>query len=203
MPDPTPASAPTPPDRRAPRAAATLVVVREGEPGGIEVLLARRTASDDQNSGAWVFPGGVVDAGDRAAHACCRGLDDAAASTRLGVAAHGLDHYVSAVRECFEEVGLLFASRAGDASGELVRWDTGDDGESTNTRQLLAERVALHRGERGLADVCRDHGLQLAVDSLIYLSHWLTPLRRPKRFDTRFFLAVAPRAQQASVDGTE
>ncbi|HKX41386.1 MAG TPA: MBL fold metallo-hydrolase, partial [Burkholderiaceae bacterium] len=81
--------------------------------------------------------------------------------------------------------------------------DTRDDGESANTRQLLAERAALHRGERGLAEVCREHGLQLAVDSLIYLSHWLTPLRRPKRFDTRFFLAVAPRAQQASVDGTE
>ncbi|HEY9065301.1 MAG TPA: MBL fold metallo-hydrolase [Burkholderiaceae bacterium] len=204
MPDPAASSvnAAPAPDRRVPRAAATLVVVRDGgEHGGIEVLLARRKASDDQNSGAWVFPGGVVDAGDHAAQACCRGLDDAAASARLGLTTQGLDHYVSAVRECFEEVGLLFASRAGDASGELVRFD--DDGGASSTQSLLAERGALHRGERALADLCRDHGLQLAVDSLVYLSHWLTPLGRPKRFDTRFFIAAAPAGQQASVDGVE
>ena len=199
MPDPTLAGTAQPSDRRAPRAAATLVVVRDGERGGVEVLLARRAASNDQNSGAWVFPGGVVDAGDRDAHACCRSLDDAAASARLGLSEHGLDHHISAVRECFEEVGLLFASRAGDPSGALIRLD--DDGAST--RKLLAERAALHRRERGLAELCRDHGLQLAVDALVYLSHWLTPLGRPKRFDTRFFIAAAPRGQQASADGTE
>ena len=101
---------------RPPRAAATIVVVRNGA-GGIEVLLSRRAERGDHNSGAWVFPGGIVDPGDRQAHGCCAGLDDAAASAQLGLPAHGLDYYIAAVRECFEESGLLFAT---DRSGELV-----------------------------------------------------------------------------------
>ena len=68
------------------------------------------------NSGAWVFPGGVLDAADRDAHASCIGLDDAAASARLGLPHGGLDYYIAAVRECFEEAGLLFAV---DTSGAL------------------------------------------------------------------------------------
>ena len=64
-------------------------------------------------------------------------------------------------------------------------------------------RGALHRNERTLAELCREFDLTLALDRLVYLSHWLTPLARPKRFDTRFFLAEAPPAQTAAVDGTE
>src|SRR5689334_19328343 len=125
---------------RPPRPSATLVVVRDGE-RGLEVLLSRRAERGDHNSGAWVFPGGLLDAGDRSAHGCCAGLDDAGASARLGVEAHGLDYYVAAVRECFEESGLLFAL---DAKGALLELDAG-----------LAERIApwrgaLHRGERTL-----------------------------------------------------
>jgi len=185
---------PTPsPNERPPRPAATIVVVRDGA-AGIEVLLSRRAERGDHNSGAWVFPGGIVDAGDRAAHACCSGVDDAAASARLGLPAHGLDYYVAAVRECFEESGLLFAT---DASGMLVRLD--DDAGAA----LGAWRGPLHRNERALGDLCREYGLTLALDRLVYLSHWLTPLARPKRFDTRFFIAAAPESQTAAFDGTE
>ncbi|HZT54748.1 MAG TPA: MBL fold metallo-hydrolase [Burkholderiaceae bacterium] len=176
-----------------PRPAATLVVVRDGA-AGIELLLSRRAERGDPGSGAWVFPGGVVDPGDRLAHACCAGLDDAAASARLGLPAHGLDHYVAAVRECFEESGLLFAT---DAAGELVRLD------DTTGARLAAWRGPLHRHERTLAEMCRAFGLTLALDRLVYLSHWLTPLGLPKRFDTRFFVAAAPASQTAAFDGTE
>ena len=187
-------SPPTPaPDARPPRAAATLVVVRDAQPG-IEVLLSRRAERGDHNSGAWVFPGGIVDPGDRASHDCCAGIDDAAASARLGVAAGGLDYYIAAVRECFEESGLLFAT---DAGGELVRLD---DAERAH---LAAWRGPLHRNERALGELCREFGLTLALDRLVYLSHWLTPLGRAKRFDTRFFIAEVPRAQTAAFDGTE
>jgi glyoxylase-like metal-dependent hydrolase (beta-lactamase superfamily II)/8-oxo-dGTP pyrophosphatase MutT (NUDIX family) len=179
---------------RPPRQAATLVVVRDS-PDGIEVLLSRRAERGDHNSGAWVFPGGLVDPGDRLVHACCAGLDDAAASERLGIAANGLDYHVAAVRECFEESGLLFASAAGAAN--LVELD-----EAAAAR-LAPWRGALHRGERTLAELCTEFGLALAVDRLIYLSHWLTPLGRAKRFDTRFFLAAAPPRQTALHDGTE
>jgi len=178
---------------RPPRPSATLVVVRDGA-AGVEVLLSRRAERGDHNSGAWVFPGGLLDTSDRAAHHCCAGLDDAAASARLGVDAHGLDYYVAAVRECFEESGLLYAL---DAQGALLEFDAG-----------LAERIApwrgaLHRGERTLAELCETFGVRLAVDRLAYLSHWITPPIRPKRFDTRFFIAQAPHQQTALHDGTE
>ena len=184
---------PTPSAERPPRPAATIVVVRDSAEG-IEVLLSRRAERGDHNSGAWVFPGGIVDPGDRQSHDCCAGLDDAAASARLGLPANGLDYYIAAVRECFEESGLLFAT---DASGELVGLH-----DELGTR-LAAWRGPLHRNERPLGDMCREFGLTLALDRLAYLSHWLTPLARPKRFDTRFFIAAAPLSQTAAFDGTE
>ncbi|HEX7435340.1 MAG TPA: MBL fold metallo-hydrolase [Caldimonas sp.] len=184
---------PTPAASRPPRPAATLVVVRASE-NGFEVLLSRRAERGDHNSGAWVFPGGLVDPGDRDAHDCSTGLDDAAASARLGVPAGGLDYYIAAVRECFEESGLLFAT---DARGALVELD------DPAAARLAPWRGTLHRGERRLGEFCKELGIALAVDRLIYLSHWITPLGRPKRFDTRFFLAVAPPVQTAAHDGTE
>jgi glyoxylase-like metal-dependent hydrolase (beta-lactamase superfamily II)/8-oxo-dGTP pyrophosphatase MutT (NUDIX family) len=185
--------APTPSAQRPPRASATLVVVRDGS-GGIEVLLSRRAERGDHNSGAWVFPGGIVDPGDRASHGHCDGVDDTAASARLGLERDGLDYYVAAVRECFEESGLLFAT---DRAGGLVDLD-GPDGAAMN-----AWRGPLHRGERTLGELCATFGLTLALDRLVYLSHWLTPLARPKRYDTRFFVAAAPPQQTAAFDGTE
>jgi glyoxylase-like metal-dependent hydrolase (beta-lactamase superfamily II)/8-oxo-dGTP pyrophosphatase MutT (NUDIX family) len=178
---------------RPPRAAATIVVVRDGA-NGIEVLLSRRAERGDHNSGAWVFPGGIVDAADRRAHDVGAGIDDAAASARLGLPANGLDYYIAAVRECFEESGLLFAT---DRSGTLVRL------EDEMGVQLAAWRGPLHRNERSVSELCRAFGLTLALDRLEYLSHWLTPLARPKRFDTRFFIAQAPASQTAVFDGTE
>jgi len=187
-------SPPTPSvEVRPPRASATLVVVRDA-PDGIEVLLSRRAERGDHNSGAWVFPGGLVDAGDALAHGCCSGLDAASANARLGLDAGALDYYVAAVRECFEESGLLFATLAG---GELVRLD-GDA-----AAELRGWRGPLHRNERSMVELCRQFGLTLALDRLVYLSHWLTPLGRAKRFDTRFFIAEAPPAQTAAFDGTE
>jgi len=183
----------TPASSDPPRRAATIVVVRDGA-RGLEVLLSRRAERGDHNSGAWVFPGGLLDAADGAAHACCAGLDDAVASTRLGVESHGLDYYVAAVRECFEESGLLFAL---DATGALLEFD------DELAERLAPWREALHRGERTLNDLCAAFGLRLAVNRLAYLSHWITPPIRPKRFDTRFFVAEAPHQQTALHDGTE
>ena len=187
---PSPAG-PTP---RPPRAAATLVVVRDAAVG-IEVLLLRRAERGDHNSGAWVFPGGMVEPGDRQCHVWCAGLDDAAASSHLGLAEGGLDYYVAAMRECFEEAGLLLALDAGGAM--LV-----EHGGAAST-ELTAWRGPLHRGERQFGDLCAQHGLKLAADRLVYFSHWLTPPGRPKRFDTRFFIAEAPAAQVARHDDTE
>jgi glyoxylase-like metal-dependent hydrolase (beta-lactamase superfamily II)/8-oxo-dGTP pyrophosphatase MutT (NUDIX family) len=189
-----PAPAPSAPVERPPRPAATIVVVREGAGGGIEVLLSRRAERGDHNSGAWVFPGGVVEARDAEAHAACGGLGDAEASRRLGLPQGGLDYYVAAVRECFEESGLLFAH---GRDGQLVDLDGAD------AARLGPWRGALHRGEQGMAALCAAEGLHIAADRLVYLSHWLTPLGRPKRFDTRFFIAAVPPTQTAAHDGNE
>ena len=179
---------------RPPRPAATLVVVRDGVGGGIEVLLSRRAERGDHSSGAWVFPGGIVERRDAEAHAACDGLDDIAASRRLGLAAGGLDYFVAAIRECFEESGLLFACSDGGSWVDLAGADA---------VRLAPWRGALHRGERGMAELCAEEQLRLATDRLVYLSHWLTPLGRPKRFDTRFFVAEAPSGQIAAHDGAE
>src|SRR5690349_6986913 len=104
---PASGAAPAPPAK--PRAAATVLLLRDA-PGGVEVLMLRRLErAGDRSSGAFVFPGGTLDAEDAAAHDCCVGLDDAAASARLGVPAGGLDYVVAAIRECFEEAGVLLA----------------------------------------------------------------------------------------------
>ena len=176
-----------------PRRAATVILVRDG-PAGLEVLLLRRAERGDHNSGAWVFPGGLVDPADRLAHPWCVGLDDRAASVRLGLAVGGLDDWIASVRECFEEAGVLLAV---DGQGRWV------DLSGSLGARLRALRGPLHRGELGLAALCERHGLRLAVDRLHYVGHWLTPRGRAKRFDTRFFLAALPPGQHSEPDATE
>ena len=186
--------APVPDAARGPiRSAATIVVVRDGA-AGVEVLLSRRAETGDHTSGAWVFPGGILDAADREARGACVGLNDAEASRQLGLDAGGLDFWVAAIRECFEESGLLFGY---GADGGLVDLDGAD------AARLASWRGALHRRERTMASLCASEAIRLATDRLIYLSHWLTPLGRAKRYDTRFFIAAAPAAQTALFDGTE
>ena len=191
MSDPTSPAPSAPP---APRAAASLVVVRDAAVG-LEVLLLRRAERGDFNSGAWVFPGGLLDDGDRDAHRCAAGLDDAQASARLGLPHGGLDYWIAAARECFEEAGLLYARVPGRR--ELVELH-GDE-----ARRVAAWRTPMHRGERTLAQLCAAAGWELALDELVYFSHWLTPPARAKRFDTRFFVAAAPPVQIAAHDATE
>lgn len=181
----------SPPPAAVPRMAATTIVVRPAMQG-MEVLMLERADKGDRNSGAWVFPGGLVDSGDRALHSCCTGLDDAAASERLGLREGGLDFYVAAIRETFEEAGLLFA-----------RTTSGGSPPPAVLTKLAPQRGPIARGEHGFGSVCRDSGLWLAPDLLHYVAHRVTPQGLPKRFDTRFFLAVAPADQEADCDAAE
>jgi glyoxylase-like metal-dependent hydrolase (beta-lactamase superfamily II)/8-oxo-dGTP pyrophosphatase MutT (NUDIX family) len=169
-----------------PRRSASLIVLRDAN-DGVEVLMLRRAEREgDQNSGAAVFPGGHLDATDKLSHA--------RASALLGITAGGLNYWIAAIRECFEEAGLLLAI---DASGQWVDLASlGHDG-------VDAMRHDLHAGRVDLAAVCQRHGWRLATDRLHYFSHWLTPPGRPKRFDTRFLITIAPPRQQASADETE
>lgn len=167
------------------RAAASLLLLRDGA-DGLELLMLRRAERDgDRRSGATVFPGGVLDARDRAAHAHCTGPDDAAFSRRLGVAEGGLDYAIAALRETFEEVGLLLATGSFDLAA-LQGW-----------------RERLQQGTAGAAEFCVANGLKLDLRELAYFAHWLTPPGAAKRFDTRFFAAPAPVGQIAEADGGE
>lgn len=183
----------TRPPVAVPRPAATVVIVRDGAAGMEALLLRRAERSGDRSSGAYVFPGGTLDPGDRALHERCVGLTDAAASARLRLPTGGLDYYVAAIRECFEEAGILFAC---DAAGVPVSLDLAPG-------ELERERAAIRRGESSLHAFCVEHGLYLAADRLAYHSHWLTPRGLPKRFDTRFFVAVLPPGQSVTIDRVE
>jgi 8-oxo-dGTP pyrophosphatase MutT (NUDIX family) len=145
------------------RRASTLIVVRDVE-HGMQVLLLRRVEhKSDPNSRAYVFPGGVVDPVDKASYTHCSGLDDAAASERLGLPAGALDFYIAAIRECFEEAGLLFAYERSLCLTTLLEMPA----------EILANlRTSVHDGAIGLDKVCRRFGLRLAVDRLAYHSHW-------------------------------
>ncbi len=171
------------------RKAASVIVVRDRSPGEIEILMMRRAErAGDFRSGAVVFPGGVLDARDREAHAHCMGWDDVAASQRLGLDQGGLDYWIAAARECFEEVGLLFLDPLSPqaASQAHASW-----------------RAAMQAGEAGIAELCQALGSRIDLRQWAYFAHWLTPLGRNKRFDTRFFVTVAPPGQEAVADRAE
>lgn len=141
-----------------------------GIEGGVEVFMLRRTTSAAFAGGMYVFPGGKVDAAD--------GEGDAG-------------YVVAAIRECFEEAGVLLAR---DGSGNTI-----SDGHPA-----LTHRHAVHDGSVDLLTLCRDHHLQPAIDELVWVSHWITPVgESSRRFDTRFFVAIAPSGQASRHDDTE
>lgn len=177
--------------------AATVMLLRDGD-DGLEVFMLQRTLSAAFARGQYVFPGGRVDDTDHAAdfEPICDGLDDATASARLGLASGGLAWLVAAIRECFEEAGVLLARPAHDP--DVVRFD--DPGVAA---RFNAERHAVHAGGRSLVDVCAEEGLQLLTDRLHFVAHWVTPLGERRRFDTRFLVAEAPSSQEPLHDDNE
>ena len=179
-----------------PRPAATISIVRDAA-DGFEVLMMQRSMAADFMPGAYVFPGGGIEREDidPALYALCSGLDDREASRILNVERDGLAYWIGAIRECFEEAGLLLCY---DRDGELVHLDRPEFEE-----RFIAQRAALNGGELSFLEFCRREKLRPAVDRLTYFSHWITPVAAPKRYDTRFFAAVAPARQHPLHDAKE
>lgn len=175
-----------------PRPAATVMLVRDGA-DAVEVFMMKRNVGG-AFAGLHVFPGGKVDATDHAEEleAICDGLTDAEASAILGVERGGLAYWVACIRECFEEAGVLLAR---DGQGNIC--DAGADGA-----ELAQCRQQLRDNAMDMAQLAQRLGVTLAADALAYASHWITPAIEKRRFDTRFFVAKAPR-QAASHDGEE
>jgi 8-oxo-dGTP pyrophosphatase MutT (NUDIX family) len=187
------------------RDAATVMLVRDavddaGRPA-VEVCMLRRNLASEFVAGAYVFPGGSVDPADRgdAAEELCRGRSDAEASGILGIGSGGLAFWVAALRECFEEAGVLLAQPRDAADGTLLL-DTTDPAVRD---RFEAHRLEINEGRAGLLEVCRSEGLVLAADTVHYVSHWITPELAPKRYDTRFFVTAAPSGQVAHHDDGE
>ena len=163
------------------------MLLRRGR-AGLEVLMLRRILRA-AFGGAWVFPGGVLDDQDRdrRLYRRCLGLNDDRASRLLALPRDGLAYWVAAIRETFEEAGLLIAV----------------NGCGQARRASLTERKALIAGRVPFAELCRRRNWKLPVRRMHYVSHWITPSAAPRRFSTRFFVAESSPGGKAQADGRE
>jgi len=178
------------------RDAATVMLLRDGS-DGVEVCMLQRNLKSDFVGGAYVFPGGGVDPEDAEPdlEEIFVGRTDADASRLVGVERAGLAFWVAAIRESFEEAGVLLAV---DDDGRVVSFS--DDRVAA---RFETHRADVDQGRRRLAAVCLEEGLRLDVGSIHYFSRWITPLGAPRRYDTRFFVAAAPEEQEALHDDHE
>ena len=179
-----------------PRDAATVMLLR-GPANQPEIFMVKRTSKAKFMANAMVFPGGRLDDADctdKLASHCA--LSRVQAASRLGIddGQRALGLHIAALRETFEEAGVLLARCA--------------DEEQTLTHSPMKERLVIWRdrlnaGEASLLEMVEEEHLILAVDELRYFSHWVTPEVEKRRYDTRFFLATAPEEQVPSHDTKE
>jgi len=181
----------------SPQPASTVLLVRNhSHHDEVEVLLIQRALSTNFG-GAFVFPGGTVAVEDHAPsfNQISNGPNNNDASTMLGIEDGGLSYWVACIRECFEETGILLAHK--NSAGDSLNREDGDV-------QLFADyRKRLNQREPILENMCAEESLVLDTNKLAYLSHWITPKTKRKRYTTRFFVAAVPDDQEAVHDGTE
>ena len=176
----------------SPLPSSTLILLRDGLPGEepFGVLMLERHGSVTF-PGAHAFPGGVVEAPDGdVPGAVLPAVQCWAPAGEGDRPPDALPYWVAAVREVFEEVGILLAAR----DGRLL--------EGPLTPELLALRPRLHGGEP-FGALLATAGLVPATERLLYFARWITPPTNPRRFDTRFLVGRMPRGQEAVIDGTE
>ncbi|MBI3700370.1 MAG: NUDIX hydrolase [Afipia sp.] len=171
------------PDKsKALRIASTVLLLRDGA-DGMEIFMVQRNRAIEFASGALVFPGGSIDPNDyEIAEALATNLPNELAAIR-----------VAGVRETFEESGILLAR--GKGSDALVSAAVAD--------RAAPLRSAVDKGEVKFSSILDEHNLVPAVDLLVPFAHWITPVNMPKRFDTHFLLAIAPKDHVGKHDGHE
>ena len=152
------------------RPAATVMLIRETDTAGVEVFMMRRTTKAAFAGGMYVFPGGAVDAEDSS-------------------------YEVAAIRECFEEAGVLLARAA---SGSIVRLH-----DPAVQERFATYRHDVHSGRRSLTSVLEAENLDPMVDQMHWVAHWVTPYGEVRRFDTRFFVTAMPPDQEPLHDDLE
>ena len=160
--------------------------------------MMKRSANVQFAGGMWVFPGGSVDDSDDAANyqQYCTHRSDDSASRQLGLERGGLAYYVAAIREAFEEAGILLAlHRETEAPLELIEDDT--------RVRFDALRAGVNEGTIDFLQVVEQERLILDAGQIHYVARWITPPGPPRRFDTRFFISRMPEAQDPIHDDKE
>jgi 8-oxo-dGTP pyrophosphatase MutT (NUDIX family) len=177
-----------------PLPAATLVLLRDANPG-VEVLLTQRHRANKFAGGDFVFPGGKIEVDDNPddAVAWCTGLDPARAAARLGTpdTRTAIGYLVGAIRETFEEVGILLAYEANGAYAHI------------DAPRFVEYRAACQTGNQAFWTMIRTEKLTLATDRFAFFAHWITPEESPYRYDTHFFAAPLPGGQTPVADDHE
>ena len=177
----------------AARPSSTVLIVRDAL-NGPEVLMVERNRKVAFGA-TFAFPGGVLEPVDGQVHDYCHGLAGFEASECLGLKTDGLDFYSAAAREVFEETGILLARD--EAGGWAFT------GQPDAEARLAELRAQLLDGEIDWRGLLIQNSLFIAANALSYISYWETPLIRPKRFSTRFFVAPLPPGQEPLHDGSE
>jgi 8-oxo-dGTP pyrophosphatase MutT (NUDIX family) len=193
-------------DRSTIRDAATIMILREAD-SGFEVFMVKRHSKSQFMANRYVYPGGKLDEADCADGAQfeankrhVEGLTPRQARQRLAEEVEppiALGLFLAGIRETFEEAGILLARRAGEQSLIDLTRD-----------EAVAERFRVYRkqcmdGELALSEMAEREDLIFPLDRLGYFAHWITPDFEPKRYDTRFFLAIAPKSQRPLHDERE
>ena len=173
------------------------MILARDVPGGFEVLLLQRHPDSRFSPGAFAFPGGRVEPADAGLgiEARCRGLGRIEASRQLPdvlPAERAIGFWVAALREAFEEAGILLAY--------------GPDArpvDATSLGDVRTHRARCREDSAVLGRLLAELDLVLATDRVAYWAHWITPEERPIRYDTRFFVAASWPEQTPEPDGLE
>jgi len=164
----------------------TVLIIRDGV-SGLEVFMVVRHHQIDFAAGALVFPGGKVDKSDYDKklnqHLCEEENSDR----------ESIPFKIAAIRECFEEANVLFAKNKDKK--EIINSD--------ELFKLKKWRDAFINESTSMYEFARSENIVFSIDTLVPFSHWVTPEKIPKRFDTRFYIAAAPEGHDGKHDGNE
>jgi 8-oxo-dGTP pyrophosphatase MutT (NUDIX family) len=181
-------------DVAQPAPAATIILLREARVSP-ELLMIQRSVKSEFLPDLYVFPGGRVEPSD---HDLADRTGGFSAARAVAMATTvdpelALGFFVAAIRETYEEAGILLARRRGES--HLI--------DEMMTKRLGKHRLAVQDGSMSFRDVLEREDLELAPDLLAVHAHWITPKVVPHRYDTLFFAAATPRGQLAAHDGLE
>lgn len=163
--------------------------------GELQVFMQQRAYEASFVGGAYVFPGGKVDEHDKHISNTCLCLPAGARKDALFQKPLAKSFAIAAIRECFEEAGILLAY---NEANSMLSMDSEEE-----KAFWFRQRQALNDDQLNLAELCEQNRLQLALDQLVFFGHWITPESSPQRFDTLFFACAAPAFQEGDHDDYE